>query len=222
MAEETIPPGATPAGTTTATVTTPPPAGATPGGTDLQARIAELERQDHNRSEELERLRRYKADADKREADAATAQMSDLQKAQKATQEATTKTQQYEARLQQQALQLAGYQHGAALGIGDVAAALALVQAEHGSAVKYSADGQPENIEDLLKAVLKAHPVLAAQQPLGQQRQPAATSGGATNPGRQAGNGGLTLEQIKAMPMRERMARMPEIEAWEKAQRQTS
>lgn len=219
MLEETIPPGATPVGTstTTATVTPPPPAGATPGGTDLHARLAELERQDRNRSEELERLRKYKAEADKREADAVAAQMSDLQKAQKATQDATTKAQQYEARLQQQALQLAGYRHGATLGIGDVAAALALVQAEHGSEVTYSADGQPENIEDLLKAVLKAHPLLAAQQTT--PRSPAASSGGATNPGRQQ-SGGLTLEQIKAMPMRERIARMAEIEAWQKAQQQ--
>lgn len=147
------------------------------------------------------------------------AQLSDQQKRERDFGELQTKAQGYEARLQQQALQLAGYRQGAALGIGDITAALALVQVEHGAEVKFSADGQPENIEDLLKAVLKAHPVLAAQQP-GQRQQQAATSGGATNPGRQQ-SGGLTLEQIKAMPMRERVARMAEIIAWEKAQKQS-
>jgi hypothetical protein len=64
-----------------------------------------------------------------------------------------------------------------------------------------------------LKQVLKDHPVLGAQQ----GQRPPTSSGGATNPGRQAGSGGLTEEMIRNMPMREKMRRMEEIDAWRTA-----
>lgn len=130
-----------------------------------------------------------------------------------------------ELRVQQQGLELAGHRLAAGIGIADAGAAIALVLAEHAAEVQYDEKtGVPGNLADLLKAVLKDHPILAAHPaPSAQnQRQPAATSGGATNPGRQAGNGGLSLEVIRNMPMRERMARLEEITAWEKAQRQNS
>lgn len=169
--------------------------------------------------QELEEARRdagkYRDELKKRDDANLTAQ----QKLERDYSDMQAKVYEYEARLQQQSLQIAGYRLGSSLGIGDIGAALALVQAEHAHEVKFAADGTPENISDLLKAVLKDHPVLATTPGKSQQTSPTA-SGGPTNPGRQAGNGGLTLEMIRAMPMRERIARMDEIKAWEKAQRQ--
>jgi hypothetical protein len=133
-----------------------------------------------------------------------------------------------QAVVQRQGLELAGYKLGNSLGIGDIGAALALVQAEHGHELKYDASGQPENISELLKAVVKDHPILAAQS---QASQPGAqpgngaparpTAGGATNPGRSGTNGGakvpLTHEYINELIStnpHEYVARGPEIRAW--------
>lgn len=141
--------------------------------------------------------------------------LTDSQKLERDYTESQAKNLEYEATIGRLTLELAGLRLAPSLGIADPIAALALVQAEHAHEIKVGADGRPENLDELLKAVLKAHPLLAGQ-PLSQRQ---AQSG--TNPGRQAGNGGLTLEIIKAMPMRERMARMDEIRAWEKAQQQS-
>lgn len=150
------------------------------------------------------------------------AQLSAEQKRDRDHADLQARAAEYEARLQRQSLEIAGLRLAPSLGIADAAAAMALVQAEHAHEVKFADDGRPENIETLLKAVVKDHPLLAgaASTPSSQQQQqrPPANSGGATNPGRNAGTGGLTRELIVAMPMRERIARMAEIEAWEKAQ----
>ena len=125
-----------------------------------------------------------------------------------------------ETELQRLHLENAGLRLGASLGITDIPAALALLQFEHATDIQVGSDGKPTNLDTLLKQVLKDHPALASGGGNGataaQQRPP--SGGGASNPGRQAGNGGLTLEIIRAMPIRERMARMAEIKAWEKAQ----
>lgn len=149
------------------------------------------------------------------------AQLTDQQKRERDFSELQTKALDYEMRLQRLTLENAGYRMAGQLGINDISAALALVQAEHAHEIAYEADGTPKNLTDLLKAVVKDHPILAqsAAASAAQQRQQAAAQAPVANPGRQAGNGGLTLEMIRAMPMRERVARIAEIEAWEKAQR---
>lgn len=97
------------------------------------------------------------------------------------------------------------------------------------TAIDFDDGGSPKNLDKLLAALVQDKPWLVAQanangaQQNGQgqpQRQAPAPSGGATNPGRQAGNGGLTLQLIQAMSPRERVARAQEIDAWDKAQRQ--
>lgn len=169
---------------------------------------------------------RYRDELRKRD----DASLTEQQKRERDFADLQAKASEYETRIQRLTLENAGFRHGASLGIGDIAAALALVQVEHGHELKYDAAGNPENIQDLLKAVLKNHPSLAASasatgtgngrgQAQAGSGSNASNAGGATNPGRNAGNGGLTLEVIRAMPMRERMARLAEIEAWEKAQR---
>lgn len=173
----------------------------------VQSEIAEARRDAAKYRDELKKRDDAQLTADqKRERDYAATQARALE---------------LELRVQQQGLELAGHRLAAGIGIADAGAAIALVLAEHAAEVQYDEKtGVPTNLADLLKEVLKAHPILAAQgQPSQNQRQ-SATSGGATNPGRQAGNGGLTIETIRNMSIRERMARLPEIEAWEKAQRQ--
>lgn len=151
------------------------------------------------------------------------ATLTEQQKRERDFSDMQAKVFEYEARHQQQALQIAGYRLGAGLGIGDIGAALALVQVEHGADVKYDAKtGEPENIADLLKAVLKDHPFLAAQA--GAPTQPPATAGGATNPSRSGTNGGakvpLTWDYIGELQTRntqEYMARRDEILRWMQA-----
>ena len=144
------------------------------------------------------------------------AQLTDQQKRERDFAEMQTKTLEQELTLQRLHLENAGMRLAPSLGIADPSAAIALVQAEHAGDIQREADGTIKNLDALLKKVLADHPVLAGAAQA--QPRPPASSGGATNPGRAAGNGGLTLEQIKSMPMRERMARWEEIEAWKKAQ----
>jgi len=146
------------------------------------------------------------------------AQLTDSEKRERDFTELQTVKLELETRNQQLSLENAGLRLAPSLGIADPAAALALVMAEHRNDLKYGDNGNPENLSDLLKTVLKDHPLLAGK-PAASNTQP--NSGGPTNPGRQAGNGGLTLDEIKRMPMRERMARMAEIKAWEDAQTQS-
>lgn len=93
----------------------------------------------------------------------------------------------------------------------DIAAALL------GGKIDYDADGEPTNVAELIAALKKDKPHLFGGQ---QSQRPPSTSGGATNPGRQAGNGGLTQEMIDAMHPREAKARIQEIDAWYKARQQ--
>lgn len=205
------PPGA-PAGTPGAPAT-PPASGATPPEPGATEAVSNPEAKKYADEAAAERAARRKAEADLKKLQ--DAQLTAEQKRERDFTEMQAKNLEYEARFQRQTLEIAGLRLAPTLGINDPGAALALVQAEHAHEVKFDADGRPENLDALLKTVLKEHPVLAAQA--GTPRPPA-SSGGATNPGRQAGNGGLTLEQIKAMSNRERVARIEEITAWEKAQ----
>lgn len=126
----------------------------------------------------------------------------------------------HEAETQRLHLENASLRLAPSLGIADPALALAVIQQEHAAEIKYGADGRPENLSDLFKQVLKEHPALAAQTPSPQRAASSAAAssgGGATNPGRQAGSGSLTIEMIRAMSPRERMARIDEVNAWYKA-----
>lgn len=99
-----------------------------------------------------------------------------------------TRAAEQELRLQRLHLENAGYRLGASLGIGDLTAALAILQVEHGHEIAFDDNGAPTNLDVLMKAVLEQHPVLAApsqSQPSQQQQPPAyAPSAGATNPPR--------------------------------------
>lgn len=99
-----------------------------------------------------------------------------------------TRAAEQELRLQRLHLENAGYRLGASLGIGDLTAALAILQVEHGHEIAFDDNGAPTNLADLMKTVLEQHPVLAAQtqsQSSQQQQPPAyAPSAGATNPPR--------------------------------------
>lgn len=147
------------------------------------------------------------------------AQLTAEQKRERDYSEMQAKNLEMELRLQQQALQISGYRLGAQLGIGDVGAALALVQTEHAHEIKFSAtDGTPENLPELLKAVLKDHPALAATNTPGSPQRPPAASGGATNPaGGGTGTGGrtspatITRASYAAMSPQDRLLRNKEV-----------
>lgn len=150
------------------------------------------------------------------------AQMSAQQKLERDFSELQAWKFEHEADVQRLHLELAGLRLAPTLNIADPAAAMALLQAEHGADLKFDASGKPENLPDLLKQVVRDHPLLAGGgggagngNGRSQQRQP--TGGGASNPGRQAGSGGLTRADIERMSMREKMARMAEIDAWRRA-----
>ena len=152
------------------------------------------------------------AELEKAEADRQAASLSETQKIAKRADEAEAALKAARGRIGAAELKVAA----SALGIIDPDIAAALL----GSKVEYDGDGEPTNVAELVKQLKGDKPHLFAGAPAAPTTpsRPAANSGGATNPGRQAGNGGLTIEMIRAMPMRERMARMDEIRAWEKAQ----
>lgn len=143
------------------------------------------------------------------------AQLSDAEKAARrlAELEQTNTTQARE--LTELKLTRAIERASAALNIIDADAAAKLLD---WAEIDFDSSGAPKNLDKLLTALVAAKPWLVGAASAQSQRPPAANSGGATNPGRSAGNGGLTLDIIRAMPMRERMARIDEITAWEKAQ----
>lgn len=150
------------------------------------------------------------ADLEKAEADRQAASLSETQKVAKRADDAEAALRAARGRIGAAELKAAA----STAGIIDPDIAAALL----GGKVEYDADGEPKNVADLVKQLKTDKPHLFTAP--GQSQRPPASSGGPANPGRQAGNGGLTLEQIKAMPMRERIARMDEITAWEKAQQQ--
>lgn len=154
--------------------------------------------------------RKRLADLEKAEADRQAASLTDQQKIAQRAEAAEAALKSTRARIGASELKLAAQ----SAGIIDTDIAAALL----GAKVEYDADGEPKNVADLVTQLKKDKPHLFGQQ--GQQQRPPATSGGATNPGRQAGNGGLTLEMIEAMHPRERVARIAEIDAWYKARQQ--
>lgn len=192
------------------------PNGQAPTATQAITEAAEVARMAQELAEARREAAKYRTELKARD----DASLTDQQKRERDYADLQTRTLEQELRLQRLSLENAAFRTAGTLGIGDISAALALVQSEHSHEIEYEADGTPKNLPDLLKAVLKDHPILAAAAQAGATVTRSPAAGGATNPGRQAGNGGLTLEQIKAMTMRERMARMSEIDAWEKAQRQ--
>lgn len=139
------------------------------------------------------------------------AQLTAEQKRERDLADLQTKVRDYEQRQQRLALENAGYKLAASLGVSDMSAALALVQVEHAGKVTYdAATGAPENLQELLLAVLKAHPALAVgsasqapQAPQAPQLSPeraVAQSGGATNPGASARTSSVfTREMIAKM-----------------------
>lgn len=124
---------------------------------------------------------------------------------------ADMQTRHLEATIENQRLkaQVAGFRYAQELGIVDIRAALALVQSEHAQELAFDEQtNEPKNLEELLKRVLKEHPILAGgqgqqqqgQQGQGQQQQRAPVqSGGAMNPGR---GGAPTQQQAPNRPLR--------------------
>lgn len=150
------------------------------------------------------------------QAAAELAKLSDADKAAKRAEAAEAALSAARTRIGASELKLAS--QGA--GIIDPDVAVALLAGK----VEYDAGGEPTNVAEIVAQLKKDKPHLFGGAGNGASGQPAArqaaTAGGATNPGRQAGNAGLTQEMIQAMPMRERVARIDEIRAWEKANRQ--
>lgn len=182
-----------------------PQAGAsTPETETLSLEEAKKLRQEHNS------LRKRLAEYERAQQEAETAKLSDLEKTSKRAETAEAALGAMRQRIGASELKVAAQ----AAGIIDTDIAAALL----GGKIDYDADGEPTNVAELVAQLKKDKPHLFGSQ--GQPQRPPSSSGGATNPGRQAGNGGLTLEMIEAMPMRERVARMGEIDAWYKARQQ--
>jgi hypothetical protein len=174
---------------------------------DYDRMIAELRRENATHRTKLKSFEDAQAAAD-------AAKLSDLEKASKRAESAENALKAARARIGASELKMAAQ----AAGIIDTDIAAALLSTK----VEYGADGEPTNIAELVAGLKKDKPNLfpatnGRTQAAGAAAQNT-SSGGAANPGRAAGNGGLTLEMIQQMPMRERIARMDEIKAWEKAQ----
>jgi len=173
------------AGGTPAEPTTQPQAGtssasAPPAGTDqsqtsassnggseqLSLDEAKKLRQEHNS------LRKRVAEYEQAARDAELAKLSETERIQKQASEHQARALELELRVQQQELKLAGYALAPTLGITDIGLALAAVQSEHAHEIAFDdKTGTPTNLEALLKAVVKDHPGLAAQQSQQQQQQ---------------------------------------------------
>lgn len=180
---------------TTATGTQAEPTSGTTGSEPMSLDEAKKLRAESNS------LRKRLAELETAQKAADDAKLTEAQKRERDFTDLQTRNLEMEARLQQQGLRIAGYELGTQLGISDIRAALALVQVEHPAEIKYSASGEPENLGDLLKLVLKDHPALAGggTSPAPAAR-PGASSGGATNPGAVARPGAtFTREQIARM-----------------------
>ncbi len=123
---------------------------------------------------------------------------------QKASDDATRAAQEYRvnAELRVQALQL---------GFADASDAARLLDY---SELEYGDDGTPTNVGDLLKALLKAKPYLAAVAP--KTTPPAPNPGGATNPSRSQSSqpAALSWETIGKLTEAEYAVRGSEIAAW--------
>lgn len=110
-------------------------------------------------------------------------------------------TKQTQARIVQYEVQL----QAARMGIHDPDAAAKLMDQ---SLLEYDEQGNPSNVEALLKDLIKAKPYLA--------NKPAPTSGGATNPSRSHSSAPppITLELLGSMTSKEYNERRAEITKW--------
>lgn len=204
------------------------PAQPVPGQADPQSPVANPEAQKYAQEAAAlrQRIKEFERELKKRDDD----QLSKKQKREKEAADAQTHTLELEARNQRLSLENTAHRLAATLGIADMGAALALVKAEHEHEIQYDeSTQQPKNLDKLLKLVLSEHPILGTPASGQQNDQPgqgepprlAASSGGATNPGAGARANVLTREAIIAMSPAERMARLPEINAWAESQGRT-
>lgn len=205
------PAGATPvAGTLGATPISTPPAGATPAVSleDAQKLLAERDRQLTNHTEELERLRKFKAGAEKAQADADAAKLDDVQKAAKRADDAEKLVATYRTQLAEQEIRIAALKmkfRDPADAIGQLGGKLEIDEAT----------GMPKDVEKHLKALADAKPYLLEGDP---PRVPL-SAGSASNPPRTSAPGTFTRESIQAMTPAERIAKLPEIKDWLSKQR---
>lgn len=208
--------GQAPTTATTATTTSSPTAGQ--NGQAPTATTATSTTNDSSSAPNADDLRRMQSELAEARRDAAKyrdeikkrddANLSAEQKRERDFSELQARATAQEQALQRANLRIAGYELGAKLGIGDVSAALALLQVEHQSEITYGASGAPENLEQLLKKVIAEHPALAAGA---STQRPAAQSGGAANPGAAARTGTFTREQVRRMTPQEYAQNRPAI-----------
>lgn len=163
------------------------------------------------RSESLNLRKRLKAfeeaEAKAKEAQRqqAEAELTETQKLSKKLTDLQTlydqSTKQTQARIVQYEVQL----QAARMGIHDPDAAAKLMDQ---SLLEYDEQGNPSNVEDLLKDLIKAKPYLA--------NKPTPTSGGATNPSRAHSSTPppLTLELIGSMTPEQYRERRAEVQQW--------
>lgn len=155
-------PGATP-GTDPGATPTPPPASATPAApVTPPATEPPIDPHAHrNALEELERLRKFKANAEKAAADAEKAKLSELERAQHDAQEAAKAQADTEQKYKALLIRSSVERQAAQVGI-DPDLAVKLVDAAD---LEFADDGAPKNVEKLLKDLLAKHPNLAVTTP---------------------------------------------------------
>ena len=189
--------GATPETGTTPATGTPSTGGATPSGKQVSlsleealAKIEELQRHAQNKTEEAARHGKSLSAAEKelaayRAAEEATraAQMSELEKAQKAAADSQEQLESlaaelYEARVFQEVTRLASKFNF--IISGDTLARMLLLDED---AIEFE-DGKPTNVEKLLEKLAKAEPDLVKPQAQQQQQQMGTPNVPAMNPGR--------------------------------------
>src|SRR5579872_7390388 len=215
---DVTPTGETPEGVAGATPETSPTPSTTPAtqpesadssADDLKQKIEQLETALKKANKEAAAHRVKAKELDDLKAQAEQEKLTEKERLekkiadlQKAHDDATRSAQEFRlnAELRVQALQL---------GFADAGDAARLL--DHAE-IEYADDGTPTNVADLLKALLKSKPYLAAQQ----QKHTSQTTGGATNPPRSQSNqpAALSWDTITKMTQTEYDARHTEIAAW--------
>lgn len=125
------------------------------------------------------------------------AQLSELDKAKKLAQEAEDRAKAIEAERRADRLTLTIEREARKLNIVDPEMAALAIQ----SKVEYDKDGQPTNVADLLKTLVKDKPFLVASE----------DGGGGTPPSNPPRTGSLSIEQIKKMTSQQ-IAALPQAE----------
>jgi hypothetical protein len=144
---------------------------------------------------------------EKAAADAEAAKLSDLEKANKRIAELEAGNNDRTRASQERIINYEIRLNAASLGIVDPDAAVKLLD---WSKLKYDDDGIPQNAQELLQALVKDKPYLAAAS-----ARPPVTSGGATNPSRANAPGvQLSWDIISKMTSAEYDARRAEIQQW--------